>query len=523
MKKVFIVVLLFFSSLSYSQNSNFTILCIAAHPDDEDGATLAYYSKLYGYQAYTIFYTKGEGGQNEIGPQLYDELGKLREQECYDAAAVQGSTAYFLGQLDFGFSKTAKETFKFWGGEDSVLARIVYMIRALKPDVIISNHDTITIKPNRQHGNHQVCGITAYDAFDKAADPNYHPEQLVNGIEPWQVKKLFFRTYDTTKTDVFTVDISQRDPASGKSIREITDEALSKHRTQGMDKVDKNSPFFYANKKYELVRSDKMYPVEGNDLFAGLIPGIKPDITLNSYKTIYNYLPRKNLNPADFTFDRSTKIGLVKTYDNSIEDFFKEFDINYTLIDSLSIANNTFVINDVVILDLRAYLYRNDALYYKDIILDYVKKGGNVICFYNKPSDWNIGRDLAPYPITISALRVTEEDAPVTVLEPQHDYFNIPNQMLPIDWDGWVQERNVYLPLLVTDDITFSDNYHKLLAMQDEDDPVPSTSLLWAEYGTGTYTYCSLALYRQLKILNSGAVKLFLNMLSQKHHQQIKH
>src|SRR4030095_2657543 len=150
MKKLLFVLLLIlsslsFSSLSYSQN-NFTILCIAAHPDDEDGATLAYYSKLKGYKAYTVFYTRGEGGQNEIGPELNDELGKIREQECYDAASVQGSTAYFLGELDFGFSKTAKETFKFWGGEDSVLARIVYMIRVLRPDVVITNHASITSK-----------------------------------------------------------------------------------------------------------------------------------------------------------------------------------------------------------------------------------------------------------------------------------------------------------------------------------------------------------------------------------------
>ena len=194
MKKVFFVLFLFLfgSNFLYSQEPTFTILCLAAHPDDEDGATLAFYRYLYGYDAYTIFYTRGEGGQNETGPELYDELGKIREQECYDAAKIQGSKTFFLGELDFGYSKTAKETFKFWGGEDSVLARLVYFIRVIRPDVVITNHDTITTKPNRQHGNHQAVGITVFEAFDKAADPNYHPEQLVYGIEPWQIKKLFF-------------------------------------------------------------------------------------------------------------------------------------------------------------------------------------------------------------------------------------------------------------------------------------------------------------------------------------------
>src|SRR5258706_16176250 len=110
-----ILLFLIFTAGLFSQSANLTIMCVAAHPDDEDGATLAYYSKLYGYNAYTIFYTRGEGGQNEIGPELNDELGKIREQECNRAADIQGSHAFFLGELDFGFSKTAKETFKMWG------------------------------------------------------------------------------------------------------------------------------------------------------------------------------------------------------------------------------------------------------------------------------------------------------------------------------------------------------------------------------------------------------------------------
>lgn len=171
-----------------AQEPTFTILCLAAHPDDEDGAALAYYRHLYGYEAYTIFYTRGEGGQNETGPELYDALGRLREQECYDASKIQGSKAFFLGMLDFGFSKTAKETFNFWGSRDSLLARLVYMIRVIRPDVVITNHDTITTKPDRQHGHHQAVGITIFDAFDKAADPSFHPEQLVYGIVPWQIK-----------------------------------------------------------------------------------------------------------------------------------------------------------------------------------------------------------------------------------------------------------------------------------------------------------------------------------------------
>lgn len=500
----------------YSQNSNLTIMCVAAHPDDEDGATLAYYSKLKGYNAYTIFYTRGEGGQNEIGPELNDELGKIREQECDRAAAILGSHDLFLGELDFGFSKTAKETFKMWGGKDSVLARIVYFIRKIKPDVVISNHDTITTKPNRQHGNHQAVGITIYDAFEKAADRNYHPEQLTGDITPWQIKKLYFLVYDTTRTnDIFTIDVFEKD-AEGKTINQTAIDALSQHKTQGMDKTDWSKvPEVSRIRHYALVRSDKMYPLEGNDLFTGLADNeVKPPAgELRSYKTLYNYPKKNKLDPKDFWFNRQINIGLVKTYDNSLEDFFKEFKIKYDLIDSLSMANGSIRSYDVILLDLRTYLYRKDVLQYDDRIRDYIDAGGNVICFYNKPSDWNIETDLAPYPISITNLRVTEEDAPVTILKPEHQFFNSPNKMTASDWNGWVQERNIYLPS--DDTMKTSSKYERLLAMQDEGDPVPSTSLLWTTSGMGTYTYCSLALYRQLKLDNPGAIKLFLNMLSQ--------
>jgi len=523
--------LIFFTAYGNAQ----TILCVAAHPDDEDGAALAYYSKLKGYSAYTIIYTRGEGGQNEIGPELNDELGKIRERETNEAAEIQGSKAYFLGFLDFGFSKTAKETFKMWGGKDKVLARIVYMIRKIKPDIIITNHDTITTKPNRQHGNHQGVGITICEAFEKAADLNYHPEKFEpmlndimipdennsdNGIsKPWQVHKLYFRVYDTTKTDgVVTLDISQTD-ASGKTIEQISEEALAKHRTQGMDKiVFTNSLGVFRTRRYEVVRSDKEYPFDAGDLFSGIEKREKIKPVVSSFPTKYSYM---KVNKPDslkilknLKYDKSVRIGLVKTYDNTIENYLNGMGKKYTLIDSTSLANGLIAGYDVIILDLRAYLYRQDALQYNDRLMDFTNNGGNLLVFYNKPTDWDYGLQVSPYPIFITNERVTEEDAAVTVLKPEHPFFNEPNEITDDDWNGWVQERNVYLP---SDDINkTSPKFQRLLSMNDEDDPVPSTSLLFANFGKGTYTYCSLALYRQLKIFNEGASKLFLNMISRK-------
>jgi hypothetical protein len=434
--------------------------------------------------------------------------------------------------LDFGFSKTAKETFKMWGGKDKVLARIVYMIRCIKPDVIITNHDTITTKPNRQHGNHQAVGITIYEAFEKAADPNYHPEQyepMLNEImvpddksengqtQPWQVHKLYFRVFDTTKTSgVVTLDISKTD-ASGRTIEQISYEALAKHRTQGMDKIVFTSSLgVFRSRRYELVRSDKDYPFDASDLFSGIDKRETEKPVLSSFPTKYSYV---KVNKEDslkilkrLKYDKDVRLGIVKTYDNTIENFLTGLGQKYKLIDSTMLADGLVRGFDVILLDLRAYLYRTDVLKYNDRLMDFTKDGGNLVVFYNKPTDWNLPQQVSPYPIYITNERVTEEDAAVTVLKPGHQYFNEPNKITGSDWSGWVQERNIYLP---SDDTNkTSSKYEKLLAMQDEDDHVPSTSLLFANYGKGTYTYCSLALYRQLKIFNEGGVKLFLNMIS---------
>lgn len=523
MKKLLLLFVLLIPAFITAQEPTFSILCLAAHPDDEDGAALAYYRHLYGYEAYTIFYTRGEGGQNETGPELYDALGRLREQECYDASKIQGSKAFFLGMLDFGFSKTAKETFNFWGSRDSLLARLVYMIRVIRPDVVITNHDTITTKPDRQHGHHQAVGITIFDAFDKAADPSFHPEQLVYGIVPWQIKKLFFRSYDSTKADLYKLDISKTSSDGKTTIAEISREALYKHKTQGMDKVDKNSPFFFGNRFYQLVRSDKMYPVQGSDLFEGLNPNMKWNTNiLSSYETKYNYPKSDSVVPPEIlnAIKKDVyKVGLVKTYDNTIESIFHAFSVSYDTLTPDNIAYGDLSIYQTIILDLRTYFYRSDVVLNNKRLLDYSENGGNLIVLYNKPQDWNNKGYFAPYGIYISSERVTEEDAPVKILKPDNSIFNRPNKINDNDWKGWVQERNVYLPsmsLTRTDSNSSSRLYDQLLAMQDEDDPVPSTSLLWTRNGKGTYTYCSLALYRQLKIFHEGAIKLFMNMISQK-------
>ena len=108
--------------------NDMTIMCLAAHPDDEDGATLTYYRKKHGVRTVILVATRGEGGQNQIGPELYEELGVIRAYETQAAANIYGADVYNLNKRDFGYSKRAEETFRFWGHEDS-LRRLVRVIR----------------------------------------------------------------------------------------------------------------------------------------------------------------------------------------------------------------------------------------------------------------------------------------------------------------------------------------------------------------------------------------------------------
>src|SRR5688500_4516123 len=189
-----------------------TVMCVAAHPDDEDGSSLTVLRRKYGVHTVTLFSTFGEGGQNAVGPELYEDLGVIRARETLAASEVQGSEPHFLGFRDFGFSKSAEETFRAWG-EREVLRRMVLQIRRLRPDAIITNHDT-----NSGHGHHQATGRIVLQAFDAAADPKQFPEQL-SQVAVWQVQRLFVRNRgqadSSSASQMFTADPNENDPVRG--------------------------------------------------------------------------------------------------------------------------------------------------------------------------------------------------------------------------------------------------------------------------------------------------------------------
>ncbi|GAB5537295.1 MAG: PIG-L family deacetylase [Rubricoccaceae bacterium] len=276
------------------------VMNLAGHPDDEDGLTMTYYRGNQDAVVYSVIYTRGEGGQNEIGPDLYERLGAIRTQETEAAARIYGTHVLYLDRYDFGFSKHAWETFDEWSrerggfwdtdapkqgsqaGRDALVADLVHLIRRLKPDVMFTNHDTSTAWPNAQHGHHQAVGISAYDAFELAADPTYQPAQLEeDGVDLWQPKRLFLRRggFSSGAPDDYDAAIPVSDLCAATTVRPeeaCHDRAVAGvalHVSQGFDKF---APRFRRDTTYFVLlrESDDAPPLpeDATDLAAGLAP-----------------------------------------------------------------------------------------------------------------------------------------------------------------------------------------------------------------------------------------------------------
>jgi LmbE family N-acetylglucosaminyl deacetylase len=166
-----------------------SMLMITAHPDDEDGGMLAAETRGRGARGSLLTLTRGEGGQNAMSIDMYDELGLLRTQELLQADRYYGVDQYWGSVIDYGFSKTREEAIEKWGYE-RVLSDVVRVVRMTRPLVITSS---FVGAPTDGHGNHQVSGQMAQEAFNAAADPNRFPEQIREGLRPWAPAKVYAR------------------------------------------------------------------------------------------------------------------------------------------------------------------------------------------------------------------------------------------------------------------------------------------------------------------------------------------
>ena len=715
---------------AFAEPAPLVAMNLAAHPDDEDGATMNYYRHAKDAVVYSVIFTRGEGGQNEIGPELYHALGAIRSKETEGAARALGTQVHFLNFYDFGYSKIADEAFEEWGGRDFVTARLVYLIRKLKPDVLFTNHDTVTTGPRRQHGQHQAVGIAGYDAFALAADASYHPEQLEEeGVDLWQPKRLYLRHFFRSDDDPYdmAVPVGDVDEGASQSYASNAADALAHHASQGMDMFARRLRRLTHN-YFTVLRTVTEAPPVEDDLAAALPPNTEaqPDVPylidagrlaplsedvyslsdsiavpgqsvrlrwdsdklpekrlrwefrgaidttlyladstpgvatldvttsaiptlpkkVNQYNRFTNhppvvyaayragteellaagYLPLEVAPPlyveaaateirlrpganrlpmqarvfdpaaeqvsvnvavsrdADRTVvfqqqvpvsvddtglaidtvnvampetlpagtytitltglakpatheplparTRTTgrvfhvavaeglKVGVVDSYDNTLQQALQELEVDYVMLDSLALAEAAFDGLHTIVLDIRSYLIRHDLRTYNDKLLDWVREGGHLIVNYQKTFEWNeqyadpFDANLknpgtfAPYPLVLGRDRVTREDAVVTVKHTDHPFMNQPNVITPAAWDGWVQERGLYFPR------TWDEAYDELFCMNDPGEAPLCGSTLQATYGQGTYLYSALVWYRQLKVYHPGAYAMFANMIS---------
>jgi LmbE family N-acetylglucosaminyl deacetylase len=213
------------------------VLMIAAHPDDEDSRLIAWLSRGRHVETAYLSLTRGDGGQNLIGDELGEALGVIRTQELLAARRIDGAHQYFGREFDFGFSKTAAETFQHWP-HDSVLGDVVTVVRAFKPQIIVA---VFTGTPADGHGQHQVSGIVAREAFDAAADTVRFPAAKYG--HAWSVSKFYRdRSYFGGGDSALTINVGGYDALLGETYPEIAAQSRSQHKSQGMGQVARPGP-----------------------------------------------------------------------------------------------------------------------------------------------------------------------------------------------------------------------------------------------------------------------------------------
>ena len=239
-------------------------LYVAAHPDDENTALLAWLTHEKGVRAAYLSMTRGDGGQNLLGQELGPALGVIRTQELLAARRMDGAEQRFTRAVDFGFSKNSDETLAFWG-HDSVLADVVWAIRSFRPDIIITRFPPDS---TAGHGHHAASAILAGEAFTAAADPKRFPEQL-DQVKPWQAKRLlwnaFFGARAAPDSTWLVVDVGAYDPLLGRSMSELAGLSRSNHKSQGFGAPERRGSLL----NYLALRDGspaKRDPFEGVDL-----------------------------------------------------------------------------------------------------------------------------------------------------------------------------------------------------------------------------------------------------------------
>jgi LmbE family N-acetylglucosaminyl deacetylase len=214
------------------------VLMIGAHPDDENTAVLATLALGEGADVAYLSLTRGDGGQNLIGPELKEGLGLIRTDELVAARRIDGAQQFFSRAIDYGYSKSAEEAFRHWP-RDSLIADAVAVIRRFRPDVILS---VWSGTPADGHGQHEATGVVAKAAFEAAADPSMYPGQVAAGLEPHRARWLLQSTWRPSGDPAFWLRTGEYDPLFGRSHYQISMASRSQHRSQDQGSAQPAGP-----------------------------------------------------------------------------------------------------------------------------------------------------------------------------------------------------------------------------------------------------------------------------------------
>lgn len=705
------------------------VLVIGAHPDDEDTQLIAWLARGHRAETAYLSLTRGDGGQNLIGNELGEALGVIRTEELLAARRIDGAHQYFTRAYDFGFSKSAAESFSHWP-RDSVLGDMVKVVRGFRPQIIVS---VFSGTPRDGHGQHQVSGILAREAYDAASDTMRFPSSKFG--RPWTVLKFYRGARFSREEGTISINVGEYDPILGLTYSEIAAESRSQHKSQGfgtaprkglvMDylrreatRVNESTPaqsersIFAGIDTARIVTQadrDRMALAEAGvdveaiaerarvavgdsvavhiavyrrgsvdssslhtvyvrgdqltqpywlartrvgDLFAFAsdsisddarekqawipitvaLPGLPPivvrtsaifryadpvrgeiqrplatapgvsvtfardvelaragvpldrafQVTLrsswpashtvrvslvlpagmqadsaergltldagatrtvifrttghlaagshvvravvsdNTERDSIGFIPIEydHINPermyhaaavsvqaVNVVVPVHTTVGYVQGVGDNVADALRDLGISVEQLDPTALPTASLSRFSTIVVGPRAYQANQLLIDNNSYLLDYVRRGGNLVVQYGQNEMQQ--RGVMPYPITLArpAARVTDEGAPVTIIEPRNSLLDLPNRITSTDFTGWVQERATYMPS------RFDPHYSTMLRMNDPGEEPNSAAILTASIGKGRYTYVTLALFRQLPAAVPGSARIFANLL----------
>ncbi|MBL8229712.1 MAG: PIG-L family deacetylase [Bryobacterales bacterium] len=241
------------------------VLHVAAHPDDEDAATLTWLARGWGAHVVLASLNRGEAGANLVSNHFFDRLGALRTAEFLRAAQYYGAAGLrFTRFVDYGYSKNVAETFRNWKRDD-VLRDLVRIVREEQPHIMISRFQGT---PRDGHGNHEAAGLLARDAYDAAADAKRFPEQIAAGLKPWRAHKLYVGGARDVEEWTLRVDSGVYDPLLARTYAQMGREGYRQHRSQGAGPAIPLPGPSVAH--YTLVASDRPIPAKEKHFYEGL-------------------------------------------------------------------------------------------------------------------------------------------------------------------------------------------------------------------------------------------------------------